>query len=80
MADINDFRDADGKQIQPYFAAYMIERGVARSADVAPLDYMRWIEARWNDFRAETGRGNRVLSTAEPGEFKAWLAQRCDVA
>lgn len=58
---IESFRDADGVPVQEYFAAFMIERGIARLA--APrqerternVDFMGWINDRWSELERRKG-------------------------
>lgn len=75
---LDAFRDTDGKEVQPYFAAFMVERGFSTVEEaMAPSGaaFMFWIAARWRDFCSprRIPDQNKLLFQHE---FKQWLATR----
>ncbi len=77
MADIRNYRDAEGVPVQPYYAAFMIEHGrqLIGGGIQVNLQYMRWINARWDEFCTPRGipAHRRGLHAAE---FTDWLQER----
>lgn len=79
---LSDFRDTAGQMVQPYFAAFMLERGYRRAVEPFERDghnceYMEWNAARWAEFERATGR--RVDSSSRVfyrSEFLDWLDAR----
>jgi len=62
-------------QVQPYFRAFMIERGLFDSRQANNADFMCWVQDQWKAFEIATGRpadpvtGRRLYAA----EFGAWL-------
>ena len=80
MVDLRNFRDAAGEAVQPYFAAYMIERGFRVVADVRETfgnmgDYLLWNSTRWREFSAPR-KIDVSLRTGSSEEFTDWLQAR----
>ncbi len=78
---INNFRDATGTEIQPYYAAYMIEFGYrtpseAKAAAGGNFDFMSWIGARWNEFFASKSMKTPEFKSRWACEFCEWLNGR----
>lgn len=77
---LSNYTDEDGKAVQPYFAAFMIEKGYTSAKhlferDGHGLEYMLWNQDRWREFEDFTGeivnpRHRRAR------EFTAWLNDR----
>jgi hypothetical protein len=61
---LDTFTDADGIPVQEYFAAFMIERGYthltvpARDRTERNVDFMGWIQDRWQELEARHGFTN----------------------
>lgn len=80
MALIENFRDAAGERVQPYFAAYMIEMGYRTIKEAFAIDgsgapYMAWNRIRWDEFCAPRKIVSHVRR-AHVAEFTAWLDRR----
>lgn len=78
---IRSFRDADGVQVQPYMAAYMIEHGFRTCAERKEVDrgnaaYLVWNRARWAEFNADHGISSALASSPFADDFLAWLEAR----
>lgn len=81
--DIRNFTDSTGERVQPYFAAFMIERGYERARepferDGHNLEYMEWNGARWAEFERENGYPHDHIRSSRADEFTDWLQARCD--
>ncbi|MFC3059489.1 hypothetical protein [Paenirhodobacter populi] len=79
---LDNFHDADGEVVQPYFAAFMIERGYRRSKHIFErdghgLEYQDWNRARWLEFKVPRGISLHVTSKEDHAAFKEWLELRC---
>jgi hypothetical protein len=74
-SDINSFTDANGQPIQPYYAAFMIERGYRIPPSGAQTDYVLWNGARWREFRALLGI-TEDQQRFHREDFRAWLQRR----
>lgn len=77
---IDNYRDADGEAVQPYFAAFMIEKAYSRAKHIFErdghgLEYMEWNQARWREFCSQNGI-DRDFSHLYRAEFSEWLAAR----
>lgn len=77
---IDNYRDANGQAIQPYYAAYMIEFGYRTPEEAAEktgnqVEYMCWNSTRWAEFDALHGfkLDDRCYHR---DEFRQWLAAR----
>lgn len=78
---INNHRDANGEAVQPYYAAFMIERGYrslseAKALGGSNVDYMLWINASWNEFFSSLGIKRPDFSRPYAEQFTEWLDQR----
>ena len=78
---IENFRDADGQPVQPYFAAFMIERGFrtakeAMSIHLGGFEYMTWNQARWKQFEAAHGYQVDGPRRHLAAQFTTWLNDR----
>lgn len=86
IPSIHDFTDADGRQVQPYFAAFMIERGLKRAAELFEreghgAEYIRWSNDRWREYRQSLGLGDETPITGrQRAEFAAYLQTRIRAA
>lgn len=70
---IDNYIDADGQQVQPYFAAYMIMQGFSRVAQAKSHEFIIWIRGRWVEF----GRTHKIPEAhrcMHRPEFHAWLS------
>lgn len=70
---IDNYTDADGQPVQPYFAAYMIKQGFTRASQAKGHEFIIWIRARWVEF----GRIHKIPEThlvMHRPEFHAWLS------
>ncbi|MGN7750596.1 hypothetical protein [Sinorhizobium sp. 22678] len=77
---IGNFRDANGEAIQPYYAAFMIEKGYRTPAEAAALyrnqtEYMLWISHRWSEFEGAKGIRHEDRPFYRE-EFNMWIAER----
>lgn len=80
--NIDTYTDADGEAVQPYFAAFMIEKGYARAQEPFKRDghtqeFTFWMADRWRDFKTQRGIQMRRTSPEDHAAFKAWLEGRC---
>lgn len=79
---IQNFRDASGQPVQPYFAAFMIEHGYSRAAEPFERDghnceYMEWNQARWAEFERANGHPvDHATRNCRSAEFTDWLDRR----
>lgn len=78
---ISNYRDAFGADIQPYYAAYMIEFGYRSPAEAKAIaggnfDFMAWIGARWNEFFASKNMKTPDFKSRWADEFTEWLNGR----
>ena len=78
---INNYRDANGEAVQPYYAAFMIEFGYRTPADAKEstggnFEYMGWINARWGEFFASLGIKRPDHSRPYAEQFCDWLEHR----
>lgn len=65
-------------EVQPYFRAFMIERGYRCASQAANVDFMCWIQRQWRDFERATGRqvDPVCLRGTYRAEFAEWLEGR----
>jgi hypothetical protein len=78
---IDNYRDANGEAVQPYYAAYMIEFGYRTPADAAAehgqqWHYVVWNSLRWEEFERLNGIQPGSVRSLYATEFHAWLAAR----
>lgn len=78
---LENYIDADGEPVQPYFAAFMIERGYSRAKHIFDrdghgLEYQEWNRKMWVSFKKP--RGISLLSTSEKdhADFLDFLENR----
>ena len=82
MADLLDnYIDADGEPVQPYFAAFMIERGYRRAKHIFErdghgLEYMEWNRARWREFKIPRGISLHYTSGKDHADIQEWIEDR----
>lgn len=83
---LDNYHDADGQAIQPYYAAFMIEFG-ARTVEEAQaasieleghrnLGFMFWIQKRWAEYEAAHGLKRNGQRGLYRSEFDKWLESR----
>lgn len=81
---IENFHDASGKAVQPYFTAFMLERGYIRADEPFKRDghnceYMEWNSARWREFEHSIGQSTSDFSDFRGfyrDKFSEWLNAR----
>lgn len=80
---IENFRDADGQAVQPYFAAFMLLNGYTRARqpwerDGHNCEYMEWSRCMWERFERENGHpvDHETRNTRAP-QFTEWLNGLC---
>ncbi len=81
MSDLRNFTDADGRRVQPLFAAFMLERGYDRSSHIFERDghggeYLQWNDKRWAEFEHENGYPFDYFRSSRMEEFIDWLSAR----
>lgn len=77
---LENYRDSTGAEIQPYYAAFMIEHGFrtveeGRNEQGNQTPYMLWIQSRWGDFQSALGISQRQRYQYRT-EFHQWLSRR----
>lgn len=81
MASVLDnFQDASGELIQPYYAAFMIEFGYTtteqgKNEQGNQTPFMLWMHERWMEFQANQGITERQRQFYR-AEFHEWLSGR----
>lgn len=75
---IREFHDADGVEIQPYYAAFMIEHDLDRRLVGSQILFMSWISAMWRIFETYVCRCDPTphIRRMHSREFTAWLQLR----
>lgn len=75
---ISNFRDINGEAVQPYYAAFMVERGYLSLEDTraeagSNCDFMEWVNDSWNEFFSSIGVKRPPFSRPYAEKFTEWL-------
>lgn len=81
MSLIDAYVDADGREVQPYYAAFMIERGHSRVSDLmeeggSMMEYQLWNQSMLAKFKRQKGYPQTTTSPEQHKEFQMWLEER----
>jgi hypothetical protein len=80
---LHGFRDADGQEVAPHFAAYMFEKGIRTLGELrtgshgsAPVmaDYICWHDDKWREFERLNGLKYGRPRSPYVDQFTVWLA------
>ena len=78
---LDTFKDADGIPVQPYFAAFMLEKGIDRLTVPQPeranrnVEFIDWMDGRWRELEARLGFSWNQR-TQHTNDMLDWLEER----